>query len=548
MAKGSSHVFQQSSIMCVFGLLCALFWFCLLYYSPFGVFQGRTFWSSSLQISPTSNQSRIQESIPIPVVSHEPENVESESAVSPSKTPKVFRFMKALTSIDNKSDLCGGRYVYVHDLPSRFNEDMVKECGSINRCFDMCKFTKNSGVGPPLENTELGVFSVNGWYATNQFTLDVIFRNRMKQYECLTNDSSMAAAIFVPFYAGFDASRYLWGYNTSVRDAASLDLVDWLQNRDEWKVMNGKDHFLVGGRITWDFRRLSNKDTDWGNNFLFLPASKNMSVLLIESSPFNSNDFAIPYPTYFHPSKDSDVFTWQNRMMKLDRKWLFCFAGAPRPGNPKSIRSLLIDQCKNSNSGKLLECGNDESKCHSPSNIMKMFQRSVFCLQPPGDSYTRRSAFDSILAGCIPVFFHPASFYTQYTWHLPKKYTKYSIFIPEDDIRRNISIEQRLGQIDSETVKMMRKEVVDLIPRLIYADPRSRLKSLKDAFDVSVEAVINKVTKLRKDLVAGRRNNGGFIEELSWKYALLEEEDEEEEETVGVHEWDPFFSKPKQQT
>ncbi|CAH1447236.1 unnamed protein product [Lactuca virosa] len=513
MAKGSSHVFQQSSIMCVFGLLCALFWFCFLY-SPFGVFQGRTFWSSSLQISPTSNQSRIQESIPIPVVSHEPENVESESAVSPSKTPKVFPFMKALRSIDNKSDPCSERYVYVHDLPSRFNEDMVKECGSINRCFDMCKFTKNSGVGPPLENTELGVFSDNGWYATNQFTLDVIFRNRMKQYECLTNDSSMAAAIL-------------------------------RRNRDEWKVMNGKDHFLVGGRITWDFRRLSNKDTDWGNKFLFLPASKNMSALLIESSPFNSNDFAIPYPTYFHPSKDSDVFTWQNRMMKLDRKWLFCFAGALRPGNPKSIRSLLIDQCKNSNSGKLLECGNDESKCHSPSNIMKMFQRSVFCLQPPGDSYTRRSAFDSILAGCIPVFFHPASFYTQYTWHLPKKYTKYSIFIPEGDIRRNISIEQRLGQIDSKTVKMMRKEVVNLIPRLIYADPRSRLESLKDAFDLSVEAVINKVTKLRRDLVAGRRNNGGFIEELSWKYALLEEEDEE---TVGVHEWDPFFSKPKHQT
>ncbi|CAI9300750.1 unnamed protein product [Lactuca saligna] len=506
MAKGSSHVFQQSSIMCVFGLLCALFWFCLLY-SPFGVFQGRTFWSSSLQISPTSNQSRIQESIPIPVVSHEPENVESESAVSPSKTPKVFPFMKTLRTIDNKSDPCGGRYVYVHDLSRN-----VVALTDASICF----------------------------------TLDVIFRNRMKQYKCLTNDSSMAAAIFVPFYAGFDASRYLWGYNTSVRDAASLDLVDWLQNRDEWKVMNGKDHFLVGGRITWDFRRLSNNYTDWGNKFLFLPASKNMSVLLIESSPFNSNDFAIPYPTYFHPSKDSDVFTWQNRMMKLDRKWLFCFAGAPRPGNPKSIRSLLIDQCKNSNSGKLLECGNDESKCHSPSNIMKMFQRSVFCLQPPGDSYTRRSAFDSILAGCIPVFFHPASFYTQYTWHLPKKYTKYSIFIPEDDIRRNISIEQRLGQIDSETVKMMRKEVVDLIPRLIYADPRSRLESLKDAFDVSVEAVINKVTKLRRDLVAGRRNNGGFIEELSWKYALLEED--EEEETVDVHEWDPFFSKPKQQT
>ncbi|KAL4558617.1 hypothetical protein LXL04_036818 [Taraxacum kok-saghyz] len=514
-----SHVFQQSRI-CVFGLLFALFWFCLLY-SPLWVFEGRTFWRNSLQIR---NQSQIPESIP--VVNQEPDNHEG------------FPFLKALRTVDNESDPCGGRYVYVHDLPSRFNDDMVKECGSINKWFDMCKSITNSGLGPPLENPE-GVFSDKGWYATNQFTVDVIFHNRMKQYECLTNDSSMAAAIFVPFYAGFDAARYLWGYNTSTRDAASLDLVDWLQKRDEWKIMNGKDHFLVGGRITWDFRRISDEDTDWGNKFLFLPASKNMSVLLIESSPWNSNDFAIPYPTYFHPSKDSDVFTWQNRMTKLHRKWLFCFAGAPRLGNPKSIRTLLINQCKNSNSGKLLECGNDESKCHSPSNIMNMFQRSVFCLQPQGDSYTRRSAFDSILAGCIPVFFHPASFYTQYTWHLPKNYTKYSVFIPEDDVCRNISIEHRLRQIDPETVKLMRKEVINLIPKLIYADPRSRLETVKDAFDLSVQAVINKVTKLRRDLISGRKIDD-FIEELTWKYSLLDEG-----ETVGVHEWDPFFSKPK---
>ncbi|GJR66549.1 xyloglucan galactosyltransferase MUR3 [Tanacetum coccineum] len=446
--------------------------------------------------------------------------------------------MKAMRSVENKSDPCGGRYIYIHNLPSRFNEDMIKECGSISKWFDMCKFTTNNGLGPVLNNTE-GVFSDNGWYVTNQFTVDVIFNYRMKQYECLTNDSSLAAAIFVPFYAGFDAAKYLWGYNISVRDAASKDLVEWLQKRDEWKLMNGKDHFLVGGRITWDFRRLSDEESDWGNKFLFLPAAKNMSMLLIESSPWNSNDFAIPYPTYFHPSRDDEVFDLQESMMKMERKWLFCFAGAPRPGNPKSIRSLLIDQCKNSSVGKLLDCGVGEEKCHSPSSVMKMFQSSVFCLQPQGDSYTRRSAFDSILAGCIPVFFHPGSFYAQYTWHIPKNYTTYSVFIPEDDIRKNISIEQRLSQIDPATIRMMREEVINLIPRLIYADPRSKLETLKDAFDVSVEAIINKVTRLRQDIIDGRTNDD-IIEQLSWKYALLEEG-----EHVGVNEWDPFFSKPK---
>ncbi|KAL0702970.1 hypothetical protein Bca4012_059092 [Brassica carinata] len=228
-------------------------------------------------------------------------------------------------------------------------------------------------------------------------------------------------------------------------------------------------------------------------------------------------------------------------MRNLDRKWLFSFAGAPRPDNPKSIRGQIIDQCRNSNVGKLLECDFGESKCHAPSSITKMFQGSLFCLQPQRDSYTRRSAFDSMLVGCIPVFFHPGSAYTQYKWHLPKNYTTYSVFICEDDIRkRNMSIKERLLQIPPEQVKIMRENVIKLITGLIYADPRSGLETLKDAFDISVEAIIDKVTRLRKNMIKGRTEYDSFVEENSWKYVLLEEGQRE----AGRHVWDPFLSKP----
>ncbi|KAF3794102.1 Xyloglucan galactosyltransferase [Nymphaea thermarum] len=514
MEKGSG----RSRIRFCFVLLAAVSFWLLLFYFHFSILGGEGSESGAWN-----------------------QRVKGAAAEKKNSKPKNYPFMRALRTIDNKSDPCGGRYVYVHKLPSRFNEDMLKECRSLSLWTNMCKFTTNAGLGPPLENVE-GVFSDTGWYATNQFAVDVIFSNRMKQYECLTDDSSLAAAVFVPFYAGFDIARYLWGYNISMRDAASLALVDWLVKRPEYKVMDGKDHFLVAGRITWDFRRLTDGEGDWGNKLLFLPAAKNMSMLVVESSPWNKNDFGIPYPTYFHPAKDADVFLWQERMRKLERPWLFSFAGAPRPDNPKSIRGQIIDQCRNSKVCKLLECDFGESKCHSPSSIMQMFQGSLFCLQPQGDSYTRRSAFDSMLAGCIPVFFHPGSAYIQYTWHLPRNFTKYSVFIPEDDIRkRNVSIEQRLLQISPEQVKIMREEVINLIPRLVYADPRSKLETLHDAFDVAVEAIIDKVTKLRKDIIEGRDDSDTYVEEISWKYALLEDG----QRTVGPHEWDPFFSKPK---
>ncbi|KAF5202083.1 Xyloglucan galactosyltransferase katamari1-like protein [Thalictrum thalictroides] len=232
-----------------------------------------------------------------------------------------------------------------------------------------------------------------------------------------------------------------------------------------------------------------------------MPELKNMSMLLIESSPYHSNEVAIPYPTYFHPSTDDDVLQWQEKMRRQKKRHLFSFAGAPRPQSLKSIRGRIIQQCQASSSKcKLLECRkSSKNVCHDPSSVMKLFQDSVFCLQPPGDSFTRRSAFDSILAGCIPVFFHPASAYTQYIWYLPQHYTKYSVFIPEDRIRNGTAnIEQILARIPEKEVSAMRKEVIKLIPKVIYADPKLRLETLEDAFDFAVKGIIQRVNEVRQ--------------------------------------------------
>jgi hypothetical protein len=96
------------------------------------------------------------------------------------------------------------------------------------------------------------------------------------------------------------------------------------------------------------------------------------------------------------------------------------------------------------------------------------------------------------------VFFHPASAYLQYTWHLPEDHTRYSVFIPEDGVRAgNVGIEETLRRIPPAAVRRMREELVRLVPRLVYADPRYRLETVKDAFDVAVEGVIEKVVESR---------------------------------------------------
>ncbi|KAM6545720.1 hypothetical protein CsatB_026456 [Cannabis sativa] len=421
---------------------------------------------------------------------------------------------------NNQRDSCSGRYVYVHNLPSKFNEELLKNCNSLSDWFDFCPYLTNMGFGPRVTEKKAKrkrVLSKQGWFNTNQFSLEVIFHNKMKHYKCLTYDSSLASAIFVPFYAGLDLGRFLWDSNTAMRDSLSKSLVNWLRQRPEWENMWGRDHFFVGGRVSWDFRRQTDEKSDWGSKLMVLPESKNMTLLTIESS-FSNNDVAIPYPTYFHPSKSNQVFDWQKRMRATTRPYLFSFVGAPRPNMDDSIRGEIIKQCQSSGKlCKLLSCYNkaptSTNLCDEPLNVMKVFESSVFCLQPSGDSYTRRSTFDSILAGCIPVFFNPNSAYKQYLLHFPGNQTRYSVMIPESDVKqRRVSIAETLQRVPQSQVFAMREDVIKLIPRITYANPKSSLERFEDAFDIAVKGVLERVEKVRKKLKEGKDSSIGLSE------------------------------------
>ncbi|KQJ96968.1 xyloglucan galactosyltransferase KATAMARI1 homolog [Brachypodium distachyon] len=438
--------------------------------------------------------------------------------------PSSFRFVR---------DRCAGRYIYMYDLPARFNADLVPAYQKHSPITDM----SNDGLGSPItpDQDGAGFLPEKGAYDTDQHVLGMIFHARMKRYECLTHDPAAAAAVFVPFYAGFDASMRLWKTDLPERDALARDLVEWLTRRPEWRAMGGRDHFLVAGRVAWDFLR-GKDDNGWGTTFLTFPAIRNTTVLSIEASPWVGHDFGVPYPSHFHPASDADVAAWQGRMRQAGRKWLWAFAGGPRPGSKKTVRAQIIQQCSDSSTCATFASATGHH--NSPGRIMALLESARFCLQPCGDSFTRKSTFDAILAGCIPVYFHPLSAYVQYTWHLPRDYRSYSVFIPQADVaRRNVSIEDVLRKIPPAQVARMREEVIRLIPRVMYRDPTAKDTSFKDAFDVAVDAVVHRVAKRRRAAAEGREYVDSVDGNDSWKYDLLEDG----QNHVGPHEFDPYM-------
>lgn len=371
--------------------------------------------------------------------------------------------------------------VYVYDLPKEFNIGLLQNCRHLNIYTNMCPHVANNGLGQPLHRGR------TSWFSTHQFIAEMIFHARVENHPCRTYEPDTADIFYVPFYGGLYASSVFREQNLTKRDELAVRLVNYISGQRWWKRSNGRDHFLAIGRTAWDFMRSS--DTDFGANMLMqMPRVMNMSVLTVERQPWNGdNHFGIPYPSYFHPYTSAEMVTWQDKMKNVERPNLFSFVGGPRKGLEKAaIRDELIKQCAESSHCELLKCENGGSRCHNPMTVLGVMARSRFCLQAPGDSFTRRSTFDAMLAGCIPVFFSPHTMYTQYMWYLPDDKRSYSVFMDE---KNNTHIEQELLRISENEVVQMREIVIDLIPRLTYAHPNSTNYDLPDAVDIALEAL-----------------------------------------------------------
>ncbi|GLJ29547.1 hypothetical protein SUGI_0582770 [Cryptomeria japonica] len=385
------------------------------------------------------------------------------------------------TVISSTGSICQGRRIYMYNLPEKFNSLLLKNCsGQIVPWLNFCPHAQNDGFGSAIGNH-------SGWYASDLYMVELVFHRRMMEYPCLVDSMESADAFFVPYYSGLDALRFLYGPEKIRRSEQGAELVDWLEENGgwRWRKKGGADHFIVTGRTVWDLCEVSR---EWGTGLLELEALENVTVLCVEGRTWVTREQAVPYLTSFHPESVEEVGKWRGRVESAERISLFAFVGGER--KEVGLRQAIIWQCRNSSRCDFLNCG--EIKCsHRPVAVMEKLLTAEFCLQPPGDSPTRRSTFDGLIAGCIPVFFRNDSAYQQYTWHLPRDTDSYSVFIPEERVvHGGLRIEDVLDSYSRERRRKMRENIVGIIPQLIYMNIGASRGVLKDAFDVSLEGVL----------------------------------------------------------
>ncbi|EHA8592299.1 putative Xyloglucan-specific galacturonosyltransferase 1 [Cocos nucifera] len=330
---------------------------------------------------------------------------------------------------------CDNRGIFVYDLPSKFNRDPMAQCQDLLPWTDLCEYFANDAMGQPMPR--LG----KGWYRTHQYSLEPIFHLRILNRPCRVHDYNNAKLFYVPFYGGLSILRWHFkNVSSDVKDMLGVLLIKWLEDQPPWTRNSGKDHMLVLGKISWDFRR--NRHGAWGSNFFLLDAMQAPCKFLIKRQPRKLNEIGIPHPTNFHPHEDTDIVAWQARIISSWRRSLVSFAGAARPKAVESIRSVLMRQCMSSS-----------------------------------DHCSRFTA------------------YYQYTWHLPEDHRKYSVFIDEEEVREGkVDVIERLKGVPVEERHEIRRFIVyALMPGLVYGDSGAKFEKFRDAFDIVMDNMADRV-------------------------------------------------------
>ena len=424
--------------------------------------------------------------------------------------------------------------VYLLELPDELNFGLVREAfhvnfnGSVSNPVSDMKNIVEYNLGQPFPSDSPGC------HFTHQFNLEMILHQRLLNSAQRVADPWDADIIWIPYYASFGAffaipvgiaeekrARLVWQHEQR--------FLEWLETKAPRYHTDRSKFVMAVSTVSHQF--LVPPGSGWGSNLLASPRLRGINVVSIESRPgcskvclgqemskcvdrchgvdgrisglATTRIIGVPYPTFYHrPPLFAESFVpWSKYGSERQCSYLASFIGAISHSGSftMGIRVGLIQQCRARPDLCLIEEASGEPG--DIQRIVSVYQSSLFCLQPPGDTATRRGIFDSILSGCIPVVFSPdqlggiQGYELQYEFHLPKPY-ELALLVPPN---YHSSILDFLDMVsrDRERISRYQQEIRNAAGSLQYAHPKSVCMSngCLDALDMLLGNLVTEQLK-----------------------------------------------------
>ncbi|XP_067651969.1 uncharacterized protein [Haliotis asinina] len=388
--------------------------------------------------------------------------------------------------------------VYIYSLPTRFNKD-IETCVNYDAQPYLCLHLQNGGLGKFIyREGEMGVFY------TNQFSLEVIIHNQLLQSRYRTLNPEEADIFYIPAYLGV---YFFCRWSTTIEQ---------LQN-EMFDIIDAMPYFRQGKPHISTLAKIEREQAASDHPLLQNEKCRDVTYLVIEKEAYawyrkflgieNQRVIVVPYPSYVHLYNTKTASQSISSPGLESRQLMIFVAASDRRTN--EFRNIIMDQMPHkvvdTTYEKFVEQVQAQGK-DTPTQVILTttecrpghenitigwMQKSVFCLQPPGDSPTRKSFYDSIQSGCIPVIFRFADQNVEYPFQRVLNYTEFIVTIDSERIERHEQIRDILEEIPKDEVHRLHQNVLKVARMLQYSviESGDQPRSYRDALDMIMEEV-----------------------------------------------------------
>lgn len=365
--------------------------------------------------------------------------------------------------------------VYMYDLPPEFHFGLMGWSRSGNQVWpDVC----NRSQIPQYPGGLNLQHSMEYW-----LTLDLLSSNTQDEQRPCTvirvSKPDQADIMFVPFFSSLSYNRYskLRGEETvSVNSVLQDRLVEFLEGRDEWKRLKGKDHLIVAHHPN----SMLTARTKLGSAMFILADFGRYPVEIANLD----KDVIAPYKHIIKTTPASKSYSFK------DRPTLVYFQGAIYRKDGGAVRQELYYLLKDE---KDVHFTFGSVGANGVSQAGQGMASSKFCLNIAGDTPSSNRLFDAIATHCVPVIISDD---IELPFEDVLDYSTFCIFVRASDALKKDYLLNLLRGIKQDRWTKMWEKLKDVEKHFEYQFPSRP----GDAVDMIWGAVSRKLSSVKNEI------------------------------------------------
>ena len=376
--------------------------------------------------------------------------------------------------------------LYVYELPPAYRD---------------LPTTHRNGTGNPLtlgnQQNSAKPHDATALWNSEQYSVASLLYERAMSYRCRTRDPSKADLFFVPAFKQRLAEKQTCAEPGSAFGHKALSQrlkvplpnatrpADWNGWWTTLEARGGADHIILNARSGMSWERYPYCELTMGAPALgaatYLSMEQSPAAALANGSKWvypegycgqvcvdayrpqllsESFYWSIPWTSYVHvDAEQRSPPPWAS--LHLRKRLVVAHFGLlhkpilPRP--TLQLRERLIEQCRAAGSPE--KCVHSLPHLNKPEATALLYWESTFCMQPGGDTISRKGILDALLLGCIPVLFHKGQAH-QWPWHWGSWVDTATVLLNQTEVRNNrLNVIDALASIPEERVHALQESI-----------------------------------------------------------------------------------------